>query len=77
MVLRAITEGHEVNRTMLREDVIKAVSDIVRAHPAWVNSGGRWLEAWDHIDLAKIRTAAKLSRIGRLREAITALLMQN
>lgn len=73
VVLRAITEGNPANRTMLREDVIRAISDIVRAHPGWPERGGIWLEAWDSVDLVQIRHSAKASGIRPLRFAIEAM----
>jgi hypothetical protein len=73
VVLRAITEGNPANRTMLREDVIRAISDIVRAHPGWPERGGTWLEAWDSVDLVQIRHSAKASGIRPLRFAIGAM----
>jgi hypothetical protein len=68
--LRAIVEGNPANRTMLREDVIRAISGIVRAHPGWPERGGIWLEAWDSVDLVQIRHSAKASGIRPLRFAI-------
>lgn len=68
--LRAIVEGNPVNRVMLREDVLRAISDIVRAHPGWPERGGIWLEAWDSVDLVQIRHSAKASGIRPLRFAI-------
>jgi hypothetical protein len=73
VVLRAITEGNPANRAMLREDVIRAISDVVRAHPRWPERGGIWLEAWDSVDLVQIRHSAKASGIRPLRFAIGAL----
>ena len=73
VVLRAITEGNPANRTMLNEYTIKAVGDVVCAHPGWVQRGMEWLEAWDGVDLVQIRNSAKSSGIRPLRHAIGAM----
>jgi hypothetical protein len=39
-----------------------AVSDIARAHPEWPNSGLRWLEILDQIDISEMQRQAKANR---------------
>jgi hypothetical protein len=55
-------------------DVIGAISDVVRIHPRWVRLGLRWLEAFDKINLAAIRKAAKATGVQPLRNAVMTLL---
>jgi hypothetical protein len=42
--------------------ILHAISDLIDAHPEWSNTGLRWLEVFDKIDLAEMRTRAKLNR---------------
>jgi hypothetical protein len=58
IVLRSIVES-EGNEGELIADVIGAISDIVLRHPRWFDLGLQWLEAFDQINLAGIRRAAK------------------
>lgn len=73
IVLRTVAES-EGNEGELIADIIRAISGIVRVHPRWVGLGLRWLEAFDQINLAAIRKAAKASGAAPLHSAIMVLL---
>jgi hypothetical protein len=72
-VLRTIVES-EGNSGELIADIIFAISDIVRAHPRWVDLGLAWLEAFDKIKLASIRRVAKATAAAPLHSAVMVLL---
>lgn len=57
-VLRTIVETKN-NAAELWSETIQAVSDVVLARPEWAATGGRWLEAFDSIELGQIRAEAK------------------
>ena len=61
LVLRTITETENAN---IRMDafVLHAISDLIVAHPEWANTGLRWLEVFDKIDLSDLQTQAKFNR---------------
>jgi hypothetical protein len=73
IVLRTIAESAG-NEGELIADVIGAVSDLVRAHPRWVNTGLRFVESFDQISLAQVRKTAKSTGVQPLRDAIMTLL---
>ena len=73
IVLRTIAESAG-NEGELIADVIGAVSDLVRAHPRWVNTGLRFIESFDQISLAQVRKTAKSTGVQPLRDAIMTLL---
>lgn len=61
ITLRTIIESSGNERELIA-DVILAVSDLIRLHPRWSESGMAWLEAFDRISLAEIREKAKATR---------------
>src|ERR1035437_1694335 len=74
MVLMSIVETRN-NKRELVAPVIWAVSDLIRAHPAWADHASEWFEAFDRVDLAKLRTIAKLNRNAvKPRAAVATLL---
>jgi hypothetical protein len=73
IVLRTIVES-EGNQAELIADIIGAISDIVLRHPRWVDLGLQWLEAFDQINLAAIRRAAKAAGAYPLHSAVMMLI---
>jgi hypothetical protein len=73
LTLRTVVES-EGNQCALVADIIEAVSDIIRHHPRWANLGLAWLEAFDKINLASIRRAAKATGAAPLHSAVMVLL---
>jgi len=73
VVLRTIVESTG-NESELIADVIGAISDLVRAHPRWVNLGLAFIEAFDKISLAQVRKTARATGVQPLRDAIMTLL---
>ena len=73
LVLKAVVESVG-NEAELLEDVIRAISEIVRMHPRWVNLGLAFIEAFDQIDLAAVRKRAKATGVRPLRDAIATLI---
>src|SRR5664279_5634547 len=57
-VLMSIAETRS-NARELVAPVIWAISDLIRAHPAWADRATDWFDAFDRVDLAKLRTIAK------------------
>lgn len=77
LTLRTIVES-ENNRSELVAPVIWAVSDIIRAHPSWADTGLAFLEAFDAIDLGQLRALAKANRRAVApRKAIATMLFQH
>lgn len=76
-VLTAITAS-ENNKHMLIAPVIKAVSKIMVEHSTWYEeSAGKFLEAMDRADLAKLHQQAKADRkIAQPQQAIATLLLE-
>ena len=73
-VLMSIAETRN-NKRELVAPVIWAVSDLIRAHPEWADRASEWFDAFDRVDLAKIRTIAKRNRNAvKPRAAIATLL---
>lgn len=62
------------NQAELIADIIGAISDIVLRHPRWVDLGLQWLEAFDQINLAAIRRAAKAAGAHPLHSAVMTLI---
>src|ERR1035437_6560108 len=58
MVLMTIVETRN-NKRELVAPVIWAVSDLICAHPAWAGRATEWFDAFDRVDLAKLRVIAK------------------
>jgi hypothetical protein len=71
-VLIAITQTGD-NGDQLVRPVILAMSDVIRSHPAWPETGSAWLLALDKIRLRELRAKAKATKI-KPREAIATLL---
>lgn len=72
-VLTTIIETQN-NKKMLVRPVILAVSDVLRTYPSWY--GGKWLDAFDKIELVEFYETAKRDREGvAIRAAITARLI--
>jgi hypothetical protein len=61
LVLRTITES-EGNAAMLTEPVLRGISEILLAHPAWGERGLAWIEAFDGISLKELAAKAKANR---------------
>lgn len=60
-LLRTFTET-ENHRARIDTFALYAISDIIVAYPAWADSGLRWLEVFDCIDIAAIQRQAKANR---------------
>jgi hypothetical protein len=60
-LLRTFTET-ENRRVRIDAFSLYAVSDIMIAYPAWADSGLRWFEVFDGINLADIQRQAKANR---------------
>ena len=76
LVLRTITETENAH---IRIDTftLQAISGLIIAHPEWVNSGLRWLEVFDRIDLSEMQTRAKFNRdVVAQRDGIATMLYQ-
>jgi len=74
LTLRTILESRD-NDTELVSPVIFAVSDLIRAHPRWADTGLKWIEVFDDIDLRGLRLKARdVSPSVSTREALAALL---
>jgi hypothetical protein len=61
LLLRTITESNG-NELALIAPCLLAVSDVMRAHPAWPNRGLQWIEAFDNIDLVAMQKTASANR---------------
>lgn len=61
LVLRSIAETGN-NKAELVAPTIWALSDLIRAHPSWVEKGLGWFEALDQVDLGELRAHAKANR---------------
>jgi len=59
--LRTFTET-ENRRVRIGAFALYAISDIMIAYPAWADSGLRWFEVFDGINLADIQRQAKANR---------------
>lgn len=71
-VLRTIAETTN-NRRELVAPTIEAVSDVALAHPEWTERG--WLEAFDALDLAGLRSLIRRNlRAAPAREAMATLI---
>ena len=74
-VLLSISESAGNERALIAP-VLRAVSDVLLAHPSWF--GGDWLAALDKIDLGAIHESVKLNRAAvQPRSAIAALLFEH
>lgn len=58
MTLRTITESAG-NQLALTDPIVRAISAVMLAHPAWPDTGSRWLEAFDAINLVELYSRAK------------------
>ena len=72
-VLIAIAETG-ANATQLVRPVISAVSDVLRNHKRYAEAGSALLEAFDQIDISRLRAIVKTSKVRHAREAIAVLL---
>ncbi|MGY3619375.1 hypothetical protein [Bradyrhizobium sp. USDA 10063] len=61
-VVRTITETENRTRARIDAFALYAISDIMVAHPQWADSGLRWYEIFDTIDLGAIQRQAKANR---------------
>ena len=61
MLLRTLLET-EGNSGHVNEFTLYALSDVMLAHPEWPDSGLKWLEVFDRIDMGDIREQAKRNR---------------
>lgn len=61
LILRTLMES-EGNSDHINEFTLMGISDVMLAHPEWPNTGLRWLEAFDKIDLGDIREHARRNR---------------
>jgi hypothetical protein len=61
MLLRTLLES-EGNSGHVNEFTLYAISDVMVAHPEWPESGLKWLEVFDRIDLGDIREQARANR---------------
>ncbi|HEU4805271.1 MAG TPA: hypothetical protein VFS91_05610, partial [Nitrobacter sp.] len=73
LTLRTIAES-ENNQDALIEDVIEAISDIIRHHPRWSNLGLEWLAAFDKIALIELRRKVKAASVRPLKAGIATLI---
>ena len=75
-MLRTINETENAH---IRIDTftLQAISGLIIAHPEWVNSGLRWLEVFDRIDLSEMQARAKFNRdVVAQRDGIATMLYQ-
>ncbi len=61
-LLRTFTETENRNRARIDAFAMFAISDLMLAYPAWADSGLRWFEVFDGIDLSAIQRQAKANR---------------
>ena len=74
-VLRTFVETENLNRARLDAFAVFAVSEIMLARPEWANSGLRWYEVFDTIDLGALQRKAKMARdVAPQRHVLAALL---
>jgi hypothetical protein len=74
MVLMSIAETSN-NKRELVAPVIWAISDLIRAHPAWADRASEWFEAFDRVDIRQLRVFAKQNKaVVKPRAAIATLL---
>jgi hypothetical protein len=75
LLLRAIVES-EGNARALIEPVLYAISAVMVAYPAWPETGMRWLEAFDDINLLQMHNIARPLKPGDLaRSAVAGMLV--
>jgi hypothetical protein len=60
-LLRTFSETENEN-ARIDAFALYAISDLMVAHPEWADSGLRWLDVFDRIDLGEIQRQAKLNR---------------
>jgi hypothetical protein len=78
MLLRTFVESRPENAAAMSEDMLMALSEVILANPAWVETGMRWLEVFDEIDLDQIRLEAKQNRpLVFQRSTIIALVLRD
>jgi hypothetical protein len=74
-VIISICETKKNNKRMLVAPVVWAVSDVLKARPAWM--GSTWLEVLDGIDLAALfELAGRNRRIAQPRALIATLIFE-
>jgi hypothetical protein len=75
-LLRTFTETENEN-ARIDTFALYAISDIMVAHPDWADSGLRWLEVMDRIDIAEIQRQAKVHRdVVPQREGVASALLR-
>jgi hypothetical protein len=62
LLLRTFTETENRTGARIDEFALYAISDIMIAYPQWADSGLRWFDVWDGINLAAIQREAKANR---------------
>jgi hypothetical protein len=72
-VLMSIAETRSNDRELVAP-VIWAVSDLIRAHPAWADRATDWFDAFDRVDIRQLRAFAKQNKAVKPRAAIATLL---
>ncbi|MDE5454036.1 hypothetical protein GWE18_14395 [Bradyrhizobium sp. CSA112] len=60
-LLRTFTET-ENHRARIDTFALHAISDIMVAYPSWADSGLRWFDVFDRVDIAAAQRQAKLNR---------------
>jgi hypothetical protein len=58
LVLMTIAETRTNDRELVAP-TIWAISDLIRAHPAWADRATEWFEAFDKVDLRQLRAFAR------------------
>jgi hypothetical protein len=61
LVLMTIAETSN-NKRELVAPVIWAISDLIRAHPAWAKRATDWYDAFDRVDIRQLRAFARLNK---------------
>lgn len=74
--LMTIAEAGD-NSAELVEQTIWAISDLILGHPAWAETGSQWMEAFDTISLADLRTIAKANMaVAQQRQGIATMVFE-
>jgi hypothetical protein len=61
-ILRTFVETENRNRARIDAFALFAISDLMLAYPAWADSGLKWFEVFDGVDIAAIQKQAKANR---------------
>lgn len=74
LVLRSIIRAKR-NHRCLTSWAILAMSDVISAHPDWIQNGDAWMSAMDELRLSRLIERAKANRRAvKLRYAIATML---